>query len=128
MKRATCSSNVAGRFIALVTMSLFCGSLIAQEELNGQWQTGEDNSVVEITETDGVAVGRLLSSDNSKAVIGTEILSNLTPSGNSWKGKIYAVKRHKMMDATIVSSTDTLQIKVSAGPVHRNVTWTRVKQ
>lgn len=100
--------------------------LAAQGELTGNWQTGEDNSVVEVTESNGIAVGKLVSSDNPKAIMGTEILRNVTQSNGVWKGKIWAAKRQKLMDATITPSADTLQIKVSAGMISRNVTWMRV--
>ena len=120
--------NTSIVFSALTALALLLASLNleAQGELEGKWQTGEDNSVVEVTETGGVAVGKLVSSDNPNAVMGTEILRNLTEADGSWSGKIWAAKRKKLMDATITPSANTLQIKVSAGIASRTLNWTRV--
>ena len=123
--RLTRPKTAIGILFSLL-LTIISSDLAADGELNGKWQTGEDNSVVELTETNGVAVGKLVSSDNPKAVMGTEILRNVTQADGVWKGKIWAAKRKKLMDATITPSADALQIKVSAGLVSRNVTWTRV--
>lgn len=125
IQKTFASKAVIGAMLCLLLLIL-SSDIAAQGELNGKWQTGEDNSVVEVTETNGVAVGKLVSSDNPKAVLGTEILRNVTQSGGQWKGKIWAAKRKKLMDATITPSADILQIKVSAGVVSKNVTWNRV--
>lgn len=127
MKRGTTLVKIAGQVSIALLLSLMAVDLEAQGALDGKWQTGEDNSVVEVTEAGGVAVGKLVSSDNPNAVMGTEILRNVTKTGDVWSGKIWAAKRKKLMDATITPSADTLEIKVSAGIASRTVTWARVK-
>ena len=126
MNRKTFGPGAANFVMLSLLLSIISTNLSAHGEIDGKWQTGEDNSVVEVTVSNGVAVGKLVSSDNSKAVMGTEILRNVTASGDIWKGKIWAAKRKKLMDATITPSADSLHIKVSAGMISRNVTWTRV--
>lgn len=118
-------NRVAATGIVLAALCGVSGSSAAEGALNGLWQTGEDNSIVEVTETNGVATGKLVSSDNPKAVAGTEILRNFSESGGTWKGSIYAVRRDKLMDATITPSADSLAIDVNAGFISKDLTWTR---
>ena len=98
-----------------------------QNSLDGRWQTGEDNSIVEVFEQDGEYFGKLVSSDNPNARIGTEILRNFTAAGGTWKGKLYAAKRDKLLDAVITPKADTLNIEVKAGMVSRKLAWQRVQ-
>ena len=110
----------------LLTVGL--SALAAQDGLEGDWQTGEDNTVVRVTALDGVYTGKLLSSDNRKAKVGTEILRDFKPTDGAYKGTIYAVKRDKLMDATITPAGNVLNIKVSAGIVSKKLSWTRVAE
>jgi uncharacterized protein (DUF2147 family) len=100
-------------------------SLAAEGTLDGTWQTGEDNSLVEVTEQGGVSTGKLVSSDNPKAKIGTEILRNFKLVDGVWTGTLYAAKRGKLYPATITPSADTLSINVSAGMMTKKVSWTK---
>jgi len=111
--------------IALIAIFGMSNNHAAEGALNGFWQTGEDNSIVEVTETNGIATGKLVSSDNPKAVAGTEILRNFSETSGVWKGSVYAVRRDKLMDATITPSVDSLAIDVNAGLISKDLTWTR---
>jgi uncharacterized protein (DUF2147 family) len=126
MKRSECCNKSAFPAVLALAFLFASENIAALDELEGRWQTGEDNSVVEITQAEGVAVGKLVSSDNPNAVMGTEILRNLTEADGVWSGKIWAAKRKKLMDATITPAADSLQISVSAGIASRTLTWTRV--
>jgi len=120
--------KIGVRSFVLILMLCFPLSLLAQDSLAGVWQTGEDNSEVKITEQDGVHSGKLISSDNPKAKIGTEILKEFSQVDGAWKGSLYAAKRGKWYKASIVPSSDTLNITVSAGIVTQKVTWNRVSE
>lgn len=109
----------------LTLMFCFPFSLAAQGTLEGSWQTGEDNSVVTVTGQDGVFTGKLVSSDNPKAKLGTEILRNFSLVDGVWTGKLWAAKRGKLYNATITPSADTLKINVSAGMMNKKVAWTK---
>ena len=69
----------------------------------GTWNTLEDNTKIEITEQRGVLIGKIKSSDNPKAQVGRMILKDLIKSGNSWTGKIFAVKKNEWYDVEITS-------------------------
>ena len=126
MKPAKNLIEFSVKALMLSVMLCFPLSLAAQSPLDGTWQTGEDNTLVEVTEQGGVATGKLLSSDNPKAKVGTEILQKFSLVDGVWTGSIYAVKRGKVYPATITPSADTLDIKVSAGMMKKKVAWTRV--
>jgi len=111
----------------LAGLLVFSADLAAQGALDGRWNTGEDNSIVEVFERDSEVFGKLVSSDNDKAKIGTEILRNFKEVDGVWTGKIYSAKRDKLMDATVAPSADVLNISVSAGMGSKKLTWKRVQ-
>ena len=114
--------------LALTAMFGVSDSYAAPGALAGQWQTGEKNTVVEVTEVNGVATGKVLSSDDPKAVPGTEVLKKFSESDGIWKGTIYSIAMDKTLNATITPSVDSLAISASMGFIKKNLTWTRAKQ
>lgn len=97
----------------------------AQESIEGQWNTGEDNTIVETYQKDGAWFGKIISSDNPKAKIGTEILREFQFKNDAWRGKIFAARRGKIMDAVIDPTKDILEITVSAGLIRKTLEWSR---
>lgn len=100
-------------------------SLSAQKTLEGTWQTGEDNTVVKTYQKDGAWYGKIISSDNPKAKMGTDILKGFKQENGAWEGKIFAIKRGKIMDAIIKPAKDVLEITVSAGFFSKTLEWKR---
>ena len=119
---AACSKNL---FLAALLMLGITGHAFATTALDGNWQTGEDNSVVHVESSDGVATGKLISSDNPKAKMGTEILRNFKQTKGVWNGEIYAAKKDKLYNATITPTENSLEIKISAGVVSKKLSWKR---
>jgi uncharacterized protein (DUF2147 family) len=111
---------------------LFIVSLIAifqnsnDHNIVGTWNTLEDNTKIEITEQKGVLFGRIKSSDNPKAQVGRMILKDLIKSGNSWTGKIFAVKKNEWYDVEITSKQNNLNLKIQVGLVHKNLIWKKL--
>lgn len=105
------------------SLLLSVGSLAAQSAPTGVWNTGNDNSKVEITEVDGNYVGTLISSDNTKAKIGKQLLKDLKPDGDAWKGKLFAPKKGKWLDATLQEKGNQLLIKVGSGFMSKTLKW-----
>ena len=111
---------------------LFIVSLIAifqnsnDHNIVGIWNTLEDNTKIEITEQKGVLFGRIKSSDNPKAQVGRMILKDLIKSGNSWTGKIFAVKKNEWYDVEITSKQNNLNLKIQVGLVHKNLIWKKL--
>ena len=63
---------------------------------------------------------------NPKAKIGTVILRDFQKKGNVWKGKLYAVKRGRLV-ASIKPSNDALNITVYASFITKSLTWKKTK-
>jgi uncharacterized protein (DUF2147 family) len=47
----------------------------------------------------------------------------LIKSGNSWTGKIFAVKKNEWYDVEITSKANNLNFKIQVGFVHKNLIW-----
>ena len=114
--------------LATLMMLGLTANAIAQSTLEGNWQTGEDNSVVTVETAYGVITGKLISSDNPKAKMGTEILRNFKQIKGVWTGQVYAAKKDKLYDATISPDANVLNIKVSAGIASKKLTWKRAQK
>lgn len=100
-------------------------SLQAQKAPTGVWNTGSDNSQIEITEVDGSYVGTLISSDNAKAKIGKQLIKDLESDGKTWKGKLFAPKKGKWLDATIQEKGNQLLITVGSGFMSKTLEWNK---
>lgn len=101
-------------------------SLLAAEPLSGVWNTGEDNTRVETYQKEGAWFGKIISSDNSDAKVGSDVMLGFTETNGVWTGKMFAPKRDKTVDATIQPAADELTITVSLGIMSKTLTWTRV--
>jgi len=106
----------------LVALS-FLTTLIAQDFPKGIWLTGEENTKIETYEKDGAWFGKIVSSDNPKAKIGKDILRDFKAEDGEWKGKLFAAKRGKILDAIIDPNKEELKITVSAGFFTKELAW-----
>ena len=95
----------------------------AQDSITGTWNMGQENTVVEITEANGMYGGNIVSSDNSKAKIGNQILKDIKPNGGKWKGKMYSPKKDKWFDAVLEPNGDQLLVTVKAGVMSKTLEW-----
>jgi uncharacterized protein (DUF2147 family) len=107
--------------VALSLLYIFQNS--NENNIIGTWNTLEDNTRVQILEQNGILIGKIKSSDNTKAQVGRLILKDLTKNGNSWSGKIFAVKKNECYDVEITSKKNTLNLKIQVGFLHKNLTW-----
>jgi len=109
--------------VSIITMT----SLAAQSALDGRWNTGEDNTIIQTYVKDDAWYGKIVSSDNPKAKIGTNILRGFKKEGDKWIGKLYAAKRDKIMKSEIRLIDSALNITVFAGFITRNLTWEKIE-
>lgn len=96
-----------------------------QESIEGIWDSGTENTKIEISQNNGEWVGKIISSDNEKATIGKVILKDLKKQNEIWKGELFVVKRQKWTDVEIVPNGTKLDLIVSAGPSSRKVQWSK---
>jgi uncharacterized protein (DUF2147 family) len=112
------------RFIIIVITAFFGTLLInAQSSLAGKWNTGQHNTIIEITEVDGELKGKFASSDNDRVEIGKVMLKELKLEEDTWKGQIYSMRRESWMPAEIKREGNELKLEVFAGKRSRKVTW-----
>jgi len=101
----------------------FIASLSAQDFPKGIWLTGKENTKIETYEKEGAWYGKIVSSDNPKAKIGNDILRDFKAEAGQWKGKLFAAKRGKILDAVIEPNEEVLTIAVSAGFFTKELVW-----
>ena len=94
-----------------------------ENNIVGTWNTLEDNTKIQISEQNGILIGKIKSSDNIKAQVGRLILKDLTKNGNSWNGKIFAAKKNEWYDVEITAKKNALNLKIQVGFLHKNLTW-----
>ena len=98
-----------------------------QDDITGVWKMAENNAEVEIKKEGDVYNGTVVKSDVEKA-IGKVVLRDFKKDGDEWKGKFYAVKRDRMVDATLKpTGEDAMEMVVSAGPRTKTVPMTRAE-
>ena len=112
--------------LILAIILLFSFSTQAQSSLNGLWDTGEDNTTIEVSKKNNQWVGLVKNSD-TKEDIGILILKDLKKDGDKSTGKIYAPKRKKWYDVDIIVEKNNLNLKVNAGLFSKSLEWKRVQ-
>lgn len=112
--------------IAVLLIVLFTSlSTSAQSSIEGIWDTGKDQTKIEIKGTDDEILGIIYSSDNAKADLGKLIIKDLKEIKGVYKGKLYVAKKDRWVDATFSSTRETLFITVSAGFRKKTIAWER---
>lgn len=97
--------------------------MYAQQSINGIWNTGQDNTKIEINST----TGKIHSSDNEKATVGKLIVKDLNRVNNTYKGKLYLIRRKRWTDAVFVPNGTSLNVRVSAGFQKKEMVWNLVE-
>ena len=113
--------------ILLCSFFLLTSFVSPTASLKGVWNTGDQNTKIQTYQKDGKWYGKIISSDNPKAKKNTIILKGFQKKGDVWKGKIYAIKSGKWVDASIKPSSDALNITVYAGFITKKLKWKKVK-
>ncbi len=111
------------KILTLLIVSLLGSTIIAQTDISGTWTFGYKNTIVNISEKDGIYSGEIASSDNPKAKIGKQILKDFKQKKSGWTGKLYSARRNKWFDVVIKNVDDTLEIVVSAGFRKKTIVW-----
>lgn len=116
------------KVLMLTMLSLMVYSLSYSQSIEGVWSTGNENTTIEILLEDGEWVGKIKSSDNEKAPIGKVILKDLEKEGDSWKGKLFVIKKQRWVNVKVSPFETKLKLLVSAGFSKKKVEWERIKQ
>ena len=111
------------KIVLMCCMLVSTITMNAQQSIAGIWNTGKDNTKIEITEEEGAYEGKIISSDNAKAKIGKSLLKEIQSVDGEWQGKLFAAKKGKWMDAVLEEKDNQLLITVKAGLMSKTVTW-----
>ncbi len=113
---------------ALLTLCVLFSALTmhAQTSITGIWNTGQENTKIQIKGDNGVFEGRLASSDNPEAKVGNLILKDVKSVGGTWKGKLYSVKKDKWFDAVLKAEGNQLLVTISSGWSSKTLKWSKV--
>jgi hypothetical protein len=103
-------------FLALFLTSI---SINAQQSVEGLWNSGQDNTQIEIIST----TGKIYSSDNDKATVGKLIIKDLKKTENTYKGKLHLIRRNRWVDAVFVRNGNYLNVTISAGWQSKTLKW-----
>jgi uncharacterized protein (DUF2147 family) len=93
------------------------------QSIAGIWNTGQDNTKIEITEKSGVYSGNVVSSDNAEVKIGKLFLKEVKSSGGKWKGKLYSPKKDTWYNAVLEEKGNLLLVTVKAGITNKTIEW-----
>ncbi len=115
------------KYLVIFVFSMVIQTSFAQSPLTGIWDTGNENTQVEVIEEKGKVIGKILSSDYSKAVVGSLVLKDLKRSKDSWTGQIYSAKRGKWYDVQIVPHSRLLELEISVGIFSKSVEWRKIR-
>jgi hypothetical protein len=109
------------------TLILISVSVGAQEFIQGQWQTGRENTIIEIAPVNGEWFGKIKSSDNEKVSIGKVILKDLKKKNDKWPGTLFVVKKQAWYNVEITPHKTVLDLKIFAGFLTNETRWTKIK-
>jgi uncharacterized protein (DUF2147 family) len=97
----------------------------SQYPLEGKWETGKENTIIEIYDKEGVLEGKVVSSDNEKVKIGLIMLKDLRETDGLWKGELFSARRKNWFNVQIRRNGDHLDLEVFSGKRSRSIQWKR---
>ena len=113
-------------FVFTVILSFTASMVNAQQSIVGTWNTGQENTQIEILPNEESWIGKIKSSDNTKASIGKIIVKDLKKEGDTWTGKLFAAKRKKWVDVVFKPNETKMDLIISAGFSKKEIEWERV--
>ena len=114
------------KHLFLIFLSLYSLNTFAQSEITATWDAGDDNTLIEIIESESELVGKIKSSDNPKAQIGSIMLKDFKQKGDSWTAQLYSAKRKKWYDVEIQPKNELLELKISIGFMSKTLEWKKI--
>lgn len=92
----------------LFTISLLSVSTFAQQSISGIWNTGIENTKIEIKDANSKFEGKIYASDNPKAPKDKLMVKDVWKNNQGYKGKLYIISKARWMDAVFVRNGDVL--------------------
>lgn len=112
--------------IPLLILLLFGAIGMNAQSIEGLWNTGKENTVVRIEKVSSEFEGKIHSSDYAKATKGKLIIKDVKYNNNTYKGKLYLIRRNRWIDAEFAPNKNSLIVTVSAGFQKKTMEWKSV--
>lgn len=100
--------------------------VMAQPSILGRWNTGQENTVIEIKEVAGKIEGKIVTSDHTKVPIGRLILKDVYRVNQNFKGKLYSLRKNKWFDAEFSPKQEKIEVAITVGWVTREINWKKI--
>lgn len=138
------------RFVALTTTAAtiaLTGTAMAQSGgIQGRWRTDDGKAIITVAPCSAGStalcgrISRFLVPEpaggardtnnpdralRTRALMGVQVLSNLTRSGNSWTGRGYSPEEGRNFNATVTTEGSRLNVRGCVAIFCRTVVWTR---
>ena len=98
---------------------------LSQAEIEGVWDTGTDNTIIQIYKSSTQFEGKVISSDNEKAKPNMQVIRNVKKVGDHWEGEFYIPFFGKWLDTELRPEQNNLKVKVHVGWFSKSKTWRR---
>ena len=93
------------------------------QSIEGLWNTGKENTIINIKKVNSNFEGIIDDSDNPNAQIGKVLVKDIVKSGNTYKGKIYVLDKKEWYNAEFEPKNERLLITVSSGFGKKKIEW-----
>lgn len=115
------------QFTFILLMVGTCLGVYAQEAIEGIWQTGKDNTIIEIQKSANHWIGKVVSSDHEDATPGQVVIRNLVRGEDDWKGEFYVPPLDSWLDATVVPQGNDIEVTVFVGWFSKSLVWKKLE-
>lgn len=109
--------------LAILLALLFGAISMNAQSIEGLWNTGKENTIINIKKVNSKYEGTIHASDNSNAQIGKVLVKDIVKSGDIYKGKIYVQERGEWYNAEFKPENEQLVITVSSGFGKKVIEW-----
>lgn len=115
------------RNIIVVALLFFGVNSVFAQSIMGLWDTGKENTIIEINNVQGEYLGVIKSSSNNKVTIGKVIIKDLKKQNDKWAGKLFVFKKQRWYDVQITPRGTKLELKVYSGFLEKKFYWLKAK-
>ena len=114
------------QLLILSAVLIFSIGNYAQETIEGKWDVGKNNTIVEIYKTDKGWEGKVFSVNKEKIKEEKIMLKELVKKGDYWKGKLFAPPINGWLKATLKLNGEILEVTASNWLMKKTKEWERV--
>ena len=115
------------KYIALILVtSLFSFLSPSENNIKGKWNTGVENTIIEIYKTSNGFQGKVISTDKTEIKKNQVVLRNITQKGGVWKGEFYIPTFGMWLDTKLQPRPKEMEVTVYTWLMSKTKTWKRL--